>query len=49
MNKTPDRFVQIDAVVIGSGVAGMTAALDAAPMPVVLLTKTPGLPGGSSH
>jgi len=35
--------------VVGSGVAGMTAALAAAPRPVVLLTRTPGLPGGSSR
>ncbi len=36
-------------VVVGSGVAGMVAALAAAPTPVVLVTRTAGLPGGSSR
>src|SRR3954469_13106234 len=35
-------------VVIGSGMAGLTAALRLAPHPVTLLTKTADLPGGSS-
>lgn len=35
-------------VVIGSGMAGLTAALRLSPRPVTLLTKTPNLPGGSS-
>ncbi|HYD29704.1 MAG TPA: L-aspartate oxidase [Azospirillaceae bacterium] len=35
-------------VVVGSGLAGLTMALALAPRPVVLLTKTGGLPGGST-
>ncbi len=35
-------------LVIGSGMAGLTVALELAPHPVTLLTKTGGLPGGSS-
>jgi L-aspartate oxidase len=35
-------------VVIGSGMAGLTTALRLAPHPVMLLTKTGDLPGGSS-
>ncbi len=38
----------VDAAVVGSGAAGMTAALALAPMRVALITKTEGLPGGSS-
>jgi L-aspartate oxidase len=35
-------------VVVGSGVAGLTCALALAPLPVLLLTKTPMPQGGSS-
>ncbi|GAA0593364.1 L-aspartate oxidase [Caenispirillum bisanense] len=35
-------------IVVGSGAAGMACALALAPHPVVLVTKTAGLPGGSS-
>lgn len=35
-------------IVVGSGAAGMACALALAPRPVVLVTKTDGLPGGSS-
>ncbi|PNQ96992.1 L-aspartate oxidase, partial (plasmid) [Azospirillum argentinense] len=38
-----------EVVVIGSGMAGLTAALHLAPRAVTLLTKTPDLPGGSSN
>ena len=38
----------VDIVVVGSGVAGLAAALDAAPRSVRVLTKTASLPGGSS-
>lgn len=37
-----------DVLVVGSGLAGMVAALRLAPRRVTLLTKTEGLPGGSS-
>ncbi|MFP5515374.1 MAG: L-aspartate oxidase [Alphaproteobacteria bacterium] len=37
-----------EVVVVGSGLAGMTAALQLAPRAVTLITKTAGLPGGSS-
>lgn len=37
-----------DVVVVGSGLAGLTAALRLAPLSVLLLTKTDELPGGSS-
>ena len=37
-----------EAIVIGSGVGGLVAALSLAPRSVSLLTKTPGLAGGSS-
>lgn len=39
---------QSDVVVVGSGSAGMAAALALAPRRVTLLTKTDDLPGGSS-
>ncbi|WP_448207123.1 L-aspartate oxidase [Azospirillum sp. sgz302134] len=38
-----------DVVVVGSGLAGLTVALELAPRSVTLLTKTADLPGGSSH
>ena len=37
-----------DIVVVGSGIAGLVCALSLAPRPVTLITKTDGLPGGSS-
>ncbi len=37
-----------EIIVIGSGMAGMVAALRLAPRKVTLLTKTPGLEGGST-
>jgi L-aspartate oxidase len=37
-----------NVVVVGSGLAGLTVALELAPAPVLVLTKTAGLPGGSS-
>lgn len=37
-----------DAIVIGSGAAGMKIALNLAPLNVLLLTKTPQLSGGST-
>lgn len=37
-----------DAIVIGSGAAGMATALALAPLRVMLVTKTPGLAGGST-
>ncbi len=37
-----------DVIVLGSGLAGLTAALSLAPLRVLLVTKTEGLPGGSS-
>ncbi|SNS63124.1 MULTISPECIES: L-aspartate oxidase [unclassified Azospirillum] len=40
---------QSDVIVIGSGMAGLVAALRLAPRRVTLLTKTGDLPGGSSH
>lgn len=43
------RMRQADIVIIGSGMAGLVAALRLAPRRVTLLTKTPDLPGGSSH
>lgn len=38
-----------DVVVVGSGMAGLVAALSLAPLRVTLLTKTDDLPGGSSN
>lgn len=48
---TPRPYAVRDSeiVVVGSGLAGMIAALRLAPRPVTLLTKTAGLPGGSSN
>lgn len=43
-----DEVVRTDAVVVGSGVAGLSAALGAAPRRVTLLTKVPFGGGGSS-
>lgn len=38
-----------DVLVIGSGMAGLVAALSLAPLRVTVLTKTDDLPGGSSN
>ena len=38
-----------DVLIIGSGMAGMVAALSLAPLRVTLLTKTDDLPGGASN
>lgn len=38
-----------DVIVIGSGMAGLVAALSLAPLSVTVLTKTDDLPGGSSN
>ncbi len=38
-----------DVIVIGSGAAGMQAALDLAPKRVLLITKTDSLPSGSTY
>lgn len=46
---TPYTVRDSEVVVIGSGMAGLTAALHLAPRAVTLLTKTPDLPGGSSN
>jgi len=45
---TPYEVRDAEVIVVGSGLAGMTAALALAPRAVTLLTKTAGLPGGSS-
>ncbi|SMH35639.1 L-aspartate oxidase [Azospirillum agricola] len=44
----PYEIRDSDVIVVGSGLAGMTAALALAPRAVTLLTKTADLPGGSS-
>lgn len=49
MKRAIDRVINADVVVIGSGVAGLSAALELAPRKVTLLTKTQDLPGGSSR
>ncbi|MBP1632364.1 MAG: nadB, partial [Acidobacteria bacterium] len=41
-----DRVLRADAVVVGSGIGGLTAALAMAPLRVVVVTK--GDPGGGS-
>lgn len=43
------RIRHSEAIVIGSGAAGLSTALELAPLSTILLTKTNGLPGGSSH
>ncbi|MFD1626074.1 L-aspartate oxidase [Azospirillum griseum] len=47
-HSTPCTVRDAEIVVVGSGLAGMTAALALAPRAVTLLTKTDDLPGGSS-
>lgn len=42
------RLLEAEIVVVGSGLAGLSAALALAPRKVVLVTKTEGLAGGSS-
>jgi len=37
-----------DVIIVGSGLAGLVCALELAPRPVTLITKTPQLDGGSS-
>jgi len=37
-----------DVIIMGSGLAGLVCALELAPRPVTLITKTPQLDGGSS-
>jgi L-aspartate oxidase len=48
MTNTPYQVRDAEVIVVGSGLAGMTAALALAPRAVTLLTKTTDLPGGSS-
>jgi L-aspartate oxidase len=43
-----NKVVADDVIIIGSGLAGLVCALQLAPRPVTLVTKTPGLAGGSS-
>jgi len=38
-----------EVIVVGSGIAGLVCALSLAPRRVTLITKTPGLAGGSSY
>ncbi|MFA5122510.1 L-aspartate oxidase [Zavarzinia sp.] len=42
------RQIDADFVIVGSGLAGLSAALALAPRRVVLVTKTEGIEGGSS-
>lgn len=48
MKRSWDVAPPVDVVVVGSGVAGLAAALDLGPRRVRVLTKTSDLPGGSS-
>ncbi|PWC39040.1 L-aspartate oxidase [Azospirillum sp. TSO35-2] len=48
ISSTPYDVRDADVIVVGSGLAGMTAALRLAPRAVTLITKTADLPGGSS-
>ncbi len=47
-SRVADEEILAPVLVIGSGVAGMVAALAAAPARVVLATRSESLPGGSS-
>ncbi|MBY6261952.1 L-aspartate oxidase [Azospirillum sp. 412522] len=47
-SSTPYHVRDAEVIVVGSGLAGMTATLQLAPRAVTLITKTAGLPGGSS-
>ncbi|PWC75067.1 L-aspartate oxidase [Azospirillum sp. TSH64] len=47
-SSTPYDVRDAEVIVVGSGLAGMTAVLQLAPRAVTLITKTAGLPGGSS-
>lgn len=49
MANVPYTVRDAEVVVIGSGLAGLTTALNLIPTPVTLLTKTADLPGGSSQ
>ncbi|MCB2223537.1 MAG: L-aspartate oxidase [Actinobacteria bacterium] len=49
MTASFDRVLSADAVVVGSGVAGLTAALELAPLRVVLLTKGPIADGSTPY
>jgi L-aspartate oxidase len=49
LGRQPVRLSSADVIVIGSGMAGLVAALRLTPRRVTLLTKTADLPGGSSH
>lgn len=42
------RQLEAEFVIVGSGLAGLSAALTLSPRKVVLITKTPALEGGSS-
>ena len=49
MKTSMNRIIKAETLVIGSGAAGLTAALELAPQPVLLLNKTEGLISGSSR
>ena len=45
----PVAIASDEIIVVGTGMAGLTAALSLAPLPVTLITKTPRLESGSSQ